>query len=84
MFKFEFGEILKDIYTGYTGVVMGRTDYFSGCRHCGLLCQKLDKENKIQEWVWLDESRLVRTGEIFLTPKNAAEPGGPMPAPPEM
>ena len=83
MFKLEFGEILKDAVTGFVGVVMGRTEYTTGCKHYGLLSRKL-VDGKITDWIWLDENRLSRTGKKvnLHTPKR--EPGGPMPNAPEM
>jgi len=84
-FKFELGEILKDTVTGFCGVIMGRTQYITGCNHYGLLTRKLSKDGKVPDWEWMDEMRLQRTGEkTFLhsapvpkvsKPKN----GGPAP-----
>lgn len=62
-FKFELGEILKDIVTGYTGVAMGRTQYFTGCNHYGLLSQKVNKDGDPDNWCWFDQSRLARTNK---------------------
>jgi hypothetical protein len=58
--KFKLGEILKDRVTGFTGVVMGRTEYFTGCIHYGLQATKL-KDGAIVAWEWLDEQRLDAT-----------------------
>ena len=49
MFKFNLYDILKDNITGYQGVCLGRSDYFTGCRHYGLVAQKLNKDGKPQE-----------------------------------
>jgi len=62
-FKFELGEVLKDTITGLRGVVMGRTQYITGCTHYGLLTRKLNKDGKVPDWEWMDEMRLQRTGE---------------------
>ena len=48
-FKFELGEVLKDKITGFTGVVMGRTEYFTDCDHYGLCSQKLRNEKNPDE-----------------------------------
>ena len=82
-FKYELGAVLKDIVTGFEGVAMGRTQYFTNCNHYGLCSQKLTKDAKPDEWVWLDESRLVllkKKGVSF----NVKEPtSGPFPNAPE-
>lgn len=31
MFKFENGQIVKDMITGFTGVVVARVNYMTGC-----------------------------------------------------
>ena len=35
-FKFMLGAVLSDIVTGFKGVALGRTQYFTGCTHYGL------------------------------------------------
>lgn len=57
--KFELGEILKDKVTGFRGVAMARTEYFTDCEHYGLCSQKLH-DGKPINWEWFDETRLVR------------------------
>jgi hypothetical protein len=82
-FKFELGEVLKDVVTGFQGVAMGRTQYFTDCNHYGLCSQKLDKDGKIGEWVWLDETRLIRTKKVKIVLGERAKPtSGMFPDPP--
>jgi len=50
MFKFQIGEILKDNITGFTGVVMARSEYYTGCSQYALLNRKLDDKGKTQDW----------------------------------
>lgn len=57
--KFEMGEVLKDKVTGFQGVVMARTEYFTDCTHYGLCSQTL-KDGKPIDWEWLDETRLIQ------------------------
>jgi len=80
--KYALGVELKDIVTGFTGIVMGRTDYLTGCNHYGLCPRKLSKEGKLDDWQWLDESRLVPTGKKLLG-YLAPNTSGPMPNAPE-
>jgi len=83
-FKYELGDILKEKVTGFTGVVMVRAEYFTGCVHYGLCAQKTDKDGKIPEWSWIDATRLVKQeGKVELDlPKDSSDPSGPMPAGP--
>jgi len=57
--KFELGEVLKDKITGFQGVAMARTEYFTDCIHYGLCSQEL-KDGKPIDWEWIDETRLVQ------------------------
>ena len=70
--KFELGEILIDKVTGFKGVAMGRTEYFTDCTHYGLLSQEL-KDGKPVEWQWFDETRLVKVAgaRIIKEPREA-------------
>lgn len=87
-FKYELGDILKDKVTGFTGVVMVRAEYFTGCIHYGLCPRKVGKNGTIPEWEWVDVSRLVKAkGKVILsqsTSKKAVRTSGPMPSGPEM
>jgi hypothetical protein len=59
--KYELGEELKDIVTGFVGVVMGRTEYLTGCNHYGLVPRTL-KDGIPMDYQWIDETRLRPTG----------------------
>jgi len=56
-FKYENGDLLRDKVTSFTGVVMVRAEYSTGCIHFGLASQEL-KNNEPLEWHWFDQSRL--------------------------
>lgn len=58
-FKFNMGDRVKDIVSGYTGVILAMTYYSTGCRHYGIAPEKTGKDGNIREYEWLDESRLV-------------------------
>jgi len=81
MFKFELHAIVTDKVSGFTGVILGRTEYATGCCQYGLGPQKLTKEGKIFEWEWLDETRLIDTGKKL---ESLTVIGGPSPLPPRM
>ncbi|MFH0821261.1 MAG: hypothetical protein V2B18_00790 [Pseudomonadota bacterium] len=59
MFAFELGQTVKDKITGYTGVVMARIEYFTGCLHYGIQPKKVTKDGRVPEWEYIDQSRLV-------------------------
>ena len=86
MFKYEIGEILRDKITGFNGVVMVRSEYYTGCTQYGLLPRNLDDKGKISDWEWIDEIRLETLGEKINVSREIREqtPGGPAPFAPEM
>lgn len=56
-FKFHRGEYLRDIITGFSGVVVSRVDNLTGCnRYC--LQPRIDKDGKLVESAWIDEPTL--------------------------
>ncbi len=83
-FKFELGETLKDILTGFHGVAVGRTQYFSGCNHYGLLSQTLGEKGKPQEWEWLDETRPISVEIEKITLQTEKPTSGPHPNAPKV
>jgi hypothetical protein len=56
MFKFELGLKVKDIITGFSGVITGRCEYLTGCRQYSISSNKLHSGDIKQ--VWFDEDRL--------------------------
>ena len=83
MAKIELGVIVKDKVTGLVGVVMGRTEYLTGCAHLGICPQKLKTDGSTPDWQWIDETRceLVK-GKKRITlsePVNVTAKGGPAP-----
>jgi len=60
-FKFDLGVTVKDIITGFKGVVRARCDYLTGCNTYGVQRKGLDKEGDVYTWKWLDEDQLVQT-----------------------
>ncbi len=80
MFKHQLGQVVKDIVTGFTGVIMSRTEYLTGCRQYGVQTQRLNKEGALRQWEWFDEDRIVpvKAAPVKLGEKKP-NPGGPMP-----
>jgi len=83
-FRFDLGLSLKDIVTGFEGIAMGRTQYFTDCNHYGLCSRDLDKDGKPKEWQWFDETRLQETKKIKVTLNVKKPTSGPHPNAPEM
>ncbi len=69
-FKFELGEGLKDVVTGFTGVVMARVEYLTGCDQYALSTTNLGKEGKRPDWEYFDENRLVKSGKSIKLPEE--------------
>lgn len=81
IFKFELNQIVKDKITGFQGVILGRTEYATGCVQYGICPQKLKSDGAYPDWVWLDGSRLIATQDkVEIEPEN----GGPHPLAPSM
>lgn len=53
----KFGVFGKDVITGFSGYVIGRTEYITGCAQ--LLLQPVGKDGKRPEAEWIDEQRVV-------------------------
>ena len=83
-FKFELGDVIKDEITGFTGVVMARSQYHTGCHTYGLLSQALGKDGKPIEWEWFDDQRLIATKKKALFERPIKPNGGPHPNAPQM
>ncbi len=81
VWEFDLGVEVKDVITGFQGVIMARTEYLTGCDRFGVQPQKLDKDGKERDANWYDGSRLRQVGKgVELTkPKKGvpAKPGGP-------
>jgi hypothetical protein len=69
------GQEVKDRLTGFSGFVMGRTEYLNGCVSIGVMPKEL-KEGKPQDWIWFDEQRLDENSQVKV--------GGPQPQPPQV
>lgn len=58
MFKFELNQKVKDIVTGFKGVIMARVEYNTGCIQYGIQKEGLNKDGNMESYVYLDECRL--------------------------
>lgn len=71
----EFGDRVKDIVTGFEGVMLGRCEYMTGCTQV-LVVPGVDKDGKRLDGEWFDVDRVtvVKAGAIKLTADAVAKP----------
>jgi heat shock protein HspQ len=82
-FKYEQGDVLRDKVSGFTGVVMVRAEYSTGCHHYALCPQELHN-GTLQEWQWLDQSRLeLKATAVVQFKVDSAKPSGAFPKGPQ-
>lgn len=79
--KVKLGDKVKCKVTGFTGIVIGKTDYLYGCTRLGVQA-KADKDGKIPDTFWCDEPQvdIVKEGVVKRSDNNT---GGPMPSTPK-
>ncbi|KKN02600.1 hypothetical protein LCGC14_1116030 [marine sediment metagenome] len=75
-FKFEVGNKVKDLVTGFSGIIIGRTDWLTGCNTYGVKSEKL-KDGLPMEAEWLDEIQLKEIGKGVKIEKKNKDLGGP-------
>lgn len=88
MKKIKLGSTVRDMITGFTGIVMARTEYLTDCVHLGISVMEIPKEGKIPDWEWIDERRcfIIKTKGIvkLQEPVKVESNGGDMQNAPEM
>lgn len=82
--KFDLGEVLQDVVSGFVGVALARTDYFTECTHYGL-CSRSLHDGKPIDWEWFDETRLSRVAGAERIERGSRTPtSGSFPSAPQM
>lgn len=61
-FKYEMGLKAVDIITGFEGVIIGRSQWLTGCNTYGLR-PKMSKDGKLPESQFFDEAQITVTGK---------------------
>lgn len=74
MAKVLLGQAVKDIITGFSGVVTGRVEYLTGCNQV-LVAPKVGKEGGWVDACWLDEQRVKVLNKKRVTLDNRTSPG---------
>jgi len=74
-FKFELGVKVKDVITGFTGVVTARCEHITSCNTYAVNPQEVS-ESKPVEPAWFDENRMELIGDGITLPElNNSKPG---------
>lgn len=68
------GRKVKDIVTGFMGIVLGRCEYISGCNQL-LVHPGLGPDGAMRESLWMDEQRLEFVYSSRVVLDNGASPG---------
>ncbi len=78
-FKFDLGDKVKDRVTGFTGIVMARTEWFNGCVRYQLQRDKIGKDGKLPDTEPFDEQQLDLLVHSKIKParETEARTGGP-------
>ena len=69
------GSTVRDVITGFEGVVIGHVVYLTGCNQTLVQPRAKDKDSRPQS-EWFDDSRMqLVAGARVELPRAAAEPG---------
>lgn len=75
----KLGDIVRDTLTGFTGVIVIRSEYLNGCYRMGVQPSKLDKDGKVPESIYFDVEQLELVKAKAHAPSSRS--GGPCDAP---
>jgi len=73
----KLGDKVKDIITDFEGIAVARCVYLNGCVRCEIQPKGLDKNGKMIDAVWIDESQLIVLKETESQEKKEKGTGGP-------
>lgn len=73
------GREVRDLVTGFSGIVTCESRWLNGCVRYGVQPTKLDKDGKAREAAYFDIEQLETIGEGVAIPMR--ETGGPHPKP---
>ena len=78
--KFKLGMVVKDVITGYEGMVVARTHRLNGCIRYGVQSRELE-ERKPVDIQYLDEEQLFEVKQEAATEMQPSNTGGDREAP---
>lgn len=74
----ELGDRVRDVYTGFEGTAIARTDWLYGCTRITVEPVKLSKDGVVRETVCFDEQRLqIVKKQPVLNLAPRVDSGGP-------
>jgi hypothetical protein len=75
----KLGSKVQDIYTGFEGLAIAKTEWLYGCNNIGIQPLELDKDGNIGEILWFDEQRVevIEESAAKYSASSTAETGGP-------
>lgn len=81
-FKFNNGEQVRDIVTGFTGTIISMSKHINNCLQYGVRPRMIvedGKQGKYPEMSWFDEDEveIVPEGEQVVMPPKIRPTGGP-------
>ena len=80
--KFNLGDKVRDIVTGFKGVATAVTIWLNGCCRYGVQGTQL-KDGRPTELVWIDEEQLeLVSAKAISVKKREKDTGGPRPVAP--
>ena len=80
IFKYENGDQVKDIVTGFKGVIIARSEWMNRCVRYAVRPREMYEGKPIEDR-WFDEDQIVpQKGTKNLAPQTSPS-GGPKPAP---
>lgn len=73
-FKFKNGDVVREIYTGFTGTITGTVFYITGCNQY-LITAKSTTAGDEPKSLWYDEGRLAKISVSDRLPFETEENG---------
>lgn len=71
------GDRAKDVISGFSGIVVGRTTWLYGCDRVGLQGEKLGKDGRVSDVQWFDAAQVVVVKAGVVKGAPAQMTGGP-------
>jgi hypothetical protein len=62
MMKIAMGSVVKDVVTGFEGIISAYTFHLTGCDVVAIKKRELDKDGKVPEPLWVDIHRVEVLG----------------------
>lgn len=74
--EIELGQKVKDLVTGFSGIVIGHMEHLNGCHQLQIKRDTLDKDGVPVESVWIDIEQLKVVGKGIIKKRVVTNTGG--------